>query len=379
MLTQYRLIVQKSDGNKYYPGISGGQILKQFPFACSTANIDIPINSNVAIEHLSPIRCDDVVRLQVCQRMGPDEQIVWIDLFEGRIMSIGHSDSPVNAVELICRGHEEEAVYRAVTVDYSASSATTGTILSALQGSYMSRITDAATSLIDSSNSTTLTSFNVDQDTKYMIDVIKELERLEGYTYRFSVLPSYDSSGNLSAVYGSWQLVPTTPTSKYQLVAGTLRYIQAHFDTSISSLVNDITIYGASGSPQKVGTATDATSQSAYNTRHHIDSDLGLSTDALCNSLASAVKDKFKDPLISGWGVMQLTPEATPGDLVYCKNPDIYVNGEEVDGNYTVKRVVHDLGAATTRIEVGELVDNVIDMISEFYAKDRLNNANFIG
>jgi len=304
--------------------------------------------------------------------------MVWVDMFEGRIMSMGHADSPVNAVELICRGHEEEAVYKAVTADYSASSATTGTIVSLLQGSYMSRITNASPSLIDSSNSTVLTSFNVDQDAKYMIDVIKELERLEGYTYRYSVHPTYDSSGNLSAVYGSWQPVPTSATSKYQLIAGTRRYKQSHFETTVSSLVNDVTIYGASGSPQKVGTANDATSQSSYNTRHHIDTDLGLSTDALCSSLASAVKDKFKDPLVSGYGIMQLTPKAEPGDLVYCKNPNIYVNGEEIDGNYTVKRVVHDLGAATTRIELGELIDNVTYMLGEFYAKNRLNNANFI-
>ncbi|MCM1987753.1 hypothetical protein [Methanococcoides seepicolus] len=75
---------------------------------------------------------------------------------------------------------------------------------------------------------------------------------------------------------------------------------------------------------------------------------------------------------------MPLTSEAELGYLVYCKNSNINVNGEEVDGNYTFKRFVHDLGAATTRIELGELIDNVTDMLGEFYAKNRVNNAIFI-
>jgi hypothetical protein len=372
MLLDLRLIVETKAGNLYYPAITGGQIIKQFPFSCSTANIEIPIDSTVSLAHISPIRCDDVIRVQTCLRADPDESVVYQDCFEGRIMQMSHSDSP-NVVTLTCRGHEEEAVYRAVTSDYSAASTGTGAILTALHGSYMDRVTTGA----NMASGTTLTSYNVDHHSKFMADVIRELEELEGYTYRYSVRPVY-SGGMLSSTEALWQEISTTPTTQYQVISGSRRYIRSTWQTKIDSLVNAVNIYGDNSSTQKTGSDSDSTSQSSYNQRDHIETDLSLSTDALCSAMAEAVVDKFKDPLIAGQCVLQLTPAAEPGDLVHCDVQDVYVEGDPVAGDYVVHRVVHNLSDMTTTLEVGALVENVSDMISEFYAKERLHNTQFI-
>ena len=373
---QIRAIIQKSDGSaSYYPIINDCITNAEYPFSCSVASVELATTSTVQREHLAPIRCDDIIRVQVSEKLTPEQDVTWFDIFEGRIMDI---TSNFDSMRLDCRGHEEELVYRAVTSDYSSSSNTTGTIVDALVSTYLTRITDATTSLIDASNSSTLTAYNVQQNTKYVTDAIKELEELEGYSYRFSVVPHY-TSGLLDAVYASWQPLSSVATQKLKIIESTPRFVNAYFKASISSLVNDVTVYGASGTPQKVGTDTDTISQTAYNTRHHVETDTTLTTDSLCGDLASAILEKFNNPLISGQATVKLCPYVYPGDLVYCKIPSIYVNGSYIDGNYRVVRVQHNVKEDTTVLDLGEIiVSSPWQIVQGFHTKNRLIDSQFI-
>jgi len=369
-----RAIIQKDDGTKYYPVLSSCITNEEYPFTCSVATLSLATNTTVARAHVAPIQCDDVIRVQVSEIIDQSKPAVWQDIFQGRIME---TEARFNALWLNCRGHEEEAIYRIVTSNYTGSSVTTGAILTSVVTSYLTRISD--NSLIDTSDSSTLTSYNVKADTKYVADVIRELEELEDYGYIFSVQPHYDSAGNLDATYASWQPLQDTPTDKLKIVEATPRFISAYFKTSISSLVNDVTVYGASGSPQKVGTSSDATSISEYNTRHHVESDTTLTTDVLCSSLAGAMKNKFKDPLVSGQATVRLCPQIRPGDLVYCKIPSLYVNGSQVNGNYRVVRVSHDVSLDQTTLDLGEVVvSSPWQIVQGFHTKNRLIDSRFI-
>lgn len=371
---EVRATIQKSDGRKYYPVVLECVAEQSYPFSCSVAKIVLAAHDNTHRQHLSQIRNDDIVFIDVNEKILPAGLPGWEHIFSGRIMDI---TSYPSALVLDCRGHEEECVYRAITGNYTKSSTTTGVIVDEIVSSYLTRITDASPSLIETGSA--VTSYNVDLDTKYVIDVIQELEKLESYEYRFSVVPHKDSSGNLDYVFARWQALPTEATPILKIVEGTYRYIGAYFKTSISQLVNDITIYGESGTPQKVGNATDSTSQTNYNIRHHIDTDVTLATDALCAALAGAIGNLYSNPLISGVAVVRLCPSIQCGDMVYCKLPSIYVNGVSVLGEYRVMGISHNTSDDTTTLMLGDTsISDMWQIATATKQKNRLLSAQFI-
>ncbi|MCL7414376.1 MAG: hypothetical protein M8353_12325, partial [ANME-2 cluster archaeon] len=167
--------------------------------------------------------------------------------------------------------------------------------------------------------------------------------------------------------------------SKVKAIQGTDRYRSSWFQDSIDKLVNDVTIFGESGSPQKVGTSTNTTSQDTYNTRDHIDTDLSLGSDSLCSALASAIDTEFKTPIRAGQVFLQLSPDLTPGDLLYCKVPGIYLNGATIDEDLRVVRVSHNTKQNRTTADVGKIFESSYDILESFNNRMRLDNASLIG
>lgn len=378
---EFRVIVQRDNVNKdkYYPKFLSATTNEQYPWTAAQARIEVDTNvSSGTAGYISPIRVGDIIRLQVNVRYSESEKSVWEDLYEGRIEEI-ESEFSVNgnSTFLACVGHSEEVEYSLVTADYSASAATTGTMLEALRALYLDRLSAGQ---IDMTGSTAITSYNVKGKTKYMADVIRQLEQLEGYIYRFHSVRTYDADDNLSTVYASWQPLTSTVSSNLKIIEGTPRFISANFTSSIKSLVNDVTIFGATGTPQKVGTASDATSKTAYDSRYYVETDQSLATDALCSDIAAEILARFKDPIISGRARVTGEVHVEPGDLVYCKIPSLEVNGASIDGNYRVRRVSHSISADAwvTDLDLGEIQLSASDVIVSIRDRMRLNNSNFI-
>lgn len=377
---ELRCIVQRKDGlkNKYYPKIISINITSTFPFTAPTASIEV--NTNISYSttlYMPPIRVDDIVRIQANVQYSSDEVPIYQDIFEGRIMKIESRFGRDNSTILQCRGHAEELLYRAVTADYSAAATTTGAMLSALL-TYLSRLTDDTPSQIDSTNSTSIGNYNIQQDTKYMIDSIREFEALELYNYIFSVDPHYDSDDNLSDVFVSWQPVPTVASATVQIIEGTKRLVSASFSDSLERCVEDVTIYGASGTPQKVGTSIDGSP--AYGTRYHVGTDMSIATNTLCTSVAAAIRDRFGSSMVRGNAEILGDPNIHVGDLIYCKIPSMELNGNTIDGNYRCSRVTHQIGVNgwQTHVDLGELNVTIFDMISGYLVQIRQENANFV-
>ena len=385
MIVDLRLVVQKPTGtkNSFYPAVVSASTIKTHGWSCPQCNVEVVTNTGTGTSgYTSPIRLHDIVRLQVSTRVNASDPKTWRDIFEGRVATQS-SEFTTNGNNTVipCKGHDQTYLYRAITADYSASSTRTGAILQSLLGSYVDTITDDTPSQIDTTASSVLTSYNIKKDTKYMADGVKDLQKLEGWGYILKAVTEYDSDNKLSAVYASWQPISIIASTKVQAIEGTRGFIESSgFDVSAQKLVNDITQYGASGAPQKVGTATDATSQAAYDTRHHVGVDTTLATDALCGDFATIVKDKFKDPLVKGSVTLQGTPNVNEGDLIYTKIPSLELDGASIDGDYRVLRVSHriDAGGWETTLDLGDPINSPVDLQSAFHTANRLTTANLI-
>ena len=376
-----RCVVQRNTAaaDKYYPKIASAYITSTFPYTAPTASIEI--NTNVSHDttlYMPPIRVDDIVRVQANVTYSADEKPVWQDIFEGRLMKIESRFGRDNMTTLQCRGHSEELLYRLVTADYSANATTTGAMLSALMGLYLSHLSDDTPSQIDSVGSTSIGDYNVKQDARYMIDIVRDFEGLEGYDYIFSVDPQYDSDSNLSDVFISWQPVPSTASKTVQIIEGTQRLISANFSDSLEQLVEDVTVYGASGPPQKVGTSIDGSP--GYGTRYHVETEMSIATDALCSDIADAIRNRYGSSIVKGSAQILGDPNIHVGDLIYCKIPSIELNGATVDGDYRCSRVTHQIGTDgwKTYVDLGELTISSFELVAGYLAKFRLENANFV-
>ena len=370
----FRTVVETTDGNKYYPGLITMNSTETFPWTAPVASLSINTNVSTGTSgYMSPIRNDDIIRFQVNTSSGKP---IYQDIFEGRIMSISSSFDGNNITTLQCRGHSEELLYRAITADFGASSDTTGTMIASLVSNYLTRLTGAA--LIDTAGSTSITSYNVQLDTKYLGDVVKDFESLELYSYIFKTVPVYDSNGLLSSVGVSWQAVPSTASTKVQIIEGTPRLISATFTDSIEQVVEDVTVYGISGAPQKVGTSIDGSP--AYNTRYYVTTDTTLLTDSLCDDLSAAIRNRFGDSIIRGKVRILGTMGLSVGDLVYVKIPSLEINGASIDGNYRIKRLTNTISTNGWFIDLdlGEIIEGPADLFAGFHAANRLTDAQFI-
>ena len=367
---EFRLIVQRDSvfKEKYYPKVLSAQTDKTFPWSVPTANILIETNTLEGTSgFISPIRVDDIIRLQVNETWDTEEKSVWIDLFEGRIMSIDTVWNGGNTTTLTCRGHDEECLYTAVDAAVSRTSEKTGVTLDYLFDTFTSRITGET--YVDKTLSTTQTNYNIAADSKYLGDAISELETLEDLSYIFKTVPAYDSENNLSGVEPYWQPVPTgCPISA---IENTHRLINAKFKSSASNLVNDVTIYGDGVS----GTYADATSKTTYNDRYHTYTDTSITAAAQCTALATAIVTKYKDPLVSGT-ITMMGSILDVGDYIYCRIPSLEVDGSTIDGSYRVRRVTHSISSAgwLTSIDVGDVKRGTSDIQLGLLAANRLNN-----
>ena len=375
---ELKCVVQRNNTEKdmYYPKLSSAYITSTFPWSAPTASIEV--NTNVATGtagYMSPIRGDDIVRIQANVQYSTEEKPVYQDIFEGRIMKIESRFGKDNITTLQCRGHSEELLYRISTSDYSAAATTTGAMLAALiNHPYLDRITDAAPSLIDSAASSSIPNFNIQLDTKYMIDVVREFEALELYEYIFSAVPHYDTNDTLSAVYASWQPVASTASKTVQIIEGTPRLINAAFSDSIEQVVEHVTVYGNSVS----GTSIDPSPK--YGTRYHVEVDTNIASAALCTSLADAIRDRFGSSIVRGNAAILGDPNIKVGDLIKCKIPSIEINGSTIDDNYRCTRVTHQINTAgwITYVDLGELNISIYELLAGFMVKERLTSANFI-
>ena len=376
-LIKTRCIVQNKGGtDKYYPKVLRVNTSESFPWSAPVASIEINTHRiGGTAGYMSPIRNDDIVRLQVDVRNNDDEKSVWQDIFEGRVMESESSFGTNNTTTLVCRGHGEEALYRAVTGDYSVAAERTGAMLATLVGLYLSRLTDDT--LIDSTASTSIPNFNIQQDTKFMSDVIREFESLEAYGYIFKVVTNYDSDGDLDTNIVSWQSVPSLST-KVQIIQGTPRLIGARFSKTIENVVEDVKIYGASGTPQKVGVSVDGSPE--YGTRHHRGVDTSIATDQLCTDLSVATRSRFGSGITRGSVTILGDVNVNVGDLIYVKIPSIVIDGSSIDGNYRVKRMSHTIDPRGwfTYLELGDLIETPADILAGVHTKNRLTAANFI-
>lgn len=376
-LLDLRCIIQNKDGtDKYYPKVLSVKTTETIPW--STPIASITINTNLVSGtsgYMSPIRNDDIVRMQVNTRLSDDEKSVWQNIFEGRIMKVIGTWGRDNISTIICRGHGEELIYKSVSADYNPAAIRTGAILVALLGLYNTRLTDDG--LIDTASSTSIPDFNIQGDTKFMSDIVRELESLEAYGYVLKIINTYDSNDDLDASVVSWQPVPSL-SKTVQIIEGTPRLQTAEFEKSIENVVESVKIYGASGTPQKVGTSVDGTP--SYGTRHHVGVDTSVATDQLCEDLAIATRSRFGEGITSGNVRILGGPNISVGDLIYIKIPSLILDGASIDGNYRVKRLSHTINTSGwfTNLDVGELIMTPSDILAGQHTKNRLTAANFI-
>ena len=248
-------------------------------------------------------------------------------------------------------------------------------MLASLVASYLSRLTDD--SLIDTAASTVIPDFNVQQDTKYMSDVVREFESLEAYGYILKIVNSYDGTDDLDTSIVSWQPVPEV-SKTVKIIEGTPRLLSANFEQTIENVVEDVTIYGVHGAPQKVGTSIDGSP--SYGTRYHIGVDLSIATNQLCQDLAIATRSRFGDGILSGTCSILGDPNLSVGDLIPVKIPSIVLDGSSIDGNYRVKRLTNILNNSgwVSRVDLGELIQTPNDILAGVHTKNRLMAANFI-
>lgn len=376
-LLNLKCIVQNKDGSdKYYPKVLSVDTTETIPWSAPMASIDI--NTNIVggtSGYMSPIRNDDIVRLQVNTRSSSSEKSVWQNIFEGRVMKVRGTWGRDNVTTLVCRGHGEELIYKSVSADYDPAAIRTGAILVALLGLYNTRLTNDG--LIDTTASTSIPDFNIQADTKFMSDIVRELESLEAYGYRLKVVNTYDTNDDLSASVVSWQAVPAL-SKTVQIIEGTPRLVWADFEKSIENVVESVKVYGASGTPQKVGSSVDGSPE--YGTRHHVGIDTSVATDQLCEDLAIATRSRFGSGITSGSVRILGDPNINVGDLVYVKIPSLILDGASIDDNYRVRRLSHsiDTGGWFTDLDLGELIQRPSDILAGQHTKNRLTAANFI-
>ncbi len=370
------MVVEAANGNLFYPIVLDFSVTDQYPFSVPVVNIEILTNiASGTSAYISPLRFDNVVRLQANITYSADEKPGWVDFFEGRILDISSAYGRDNVTSIMCKGHANEAGYTLIRADETYSSQATGTILSDVITDYLSRILPGTFE-----TGTVITDYNIKSDQKYVLDVIKEIERLEGYDYRFSVDPSYTLDGRLDTITANWSEFSSVPTEQYKVIEGTSRLISSDFKSGGDAVYNYAIIYGQQTSPQKVGSASNATSISNYDTRYYITSSTGLTTNQLCSDIAAAIVDRYSEPLVTGRVSILFTPEAKPGDLVTTYIQSLEVNGESIDDNFRVVRVQHSgsAGGITTTLDFTNLILDPVDILTDLAVNSRISLQNFI-
>ena len=363
----------------YYPIVISADWSSTYPYSCPVATVKVHTELDSGeTGYMDPIRSGDVIRVQTSTKLASTDDEIWEDAFEGRIENIVPSyKEGDNTTTLQCVGHEHDTNYSMITADEDYSFYNTGEVIDDLIA-YLSRLSDKSPSLIDTTNSTDMDDYNIQDDTRYVADVINDCESVEGWGYRFTTETAY-SSGLYSACYISWQPLSTTAIDSMKVIEGTRRYISGDFQTNMDRLVNDVTVYGGTGT-QVSGSDNDATSISTYGRRRYVYTLKGFTTNYICGLLAEKIVDRWKDPVVIGTVVITGENEVFPGDYVYVKIPSITLQGSSIDGDYLVRAVSHNFSTNGwfTKLDLGEISENASNLLAQLVRQNRLNNSNFV-
>lgn len=373
-VTQFRAVIETDSGLIYPNILSGGINSSSYPFTIPSGSFSI--STSVLGETqlgTSSIRVDNNVRIQMNHKTYVGEIDSWTDIFHGKVTSVSSSFSTRGSVTTVSViGHEQCTTYTTSpaisVVDY-----TSGDIIKLLIPS-MLRLTDE--NFIDTAYSTEFSTYDVKTDAKDVMDVIRNMESLELYTYRFTTRAVYNSDGTLLKVLPIWYRIPEEATNNLQVNEGSRTLLSADFKSHIDKMRNKVTIYGDGVS----GTKEDITSQNNYDVRDYVAVDRSIVTAGTCELLADSYVKRWKDPVITGTVTVRGNPNIVAGDKVRCRIPSIVVNGVSIDGTFLVRKVSHTFGIRgfTTTLILGEVDINMGEIISSFVLSGKRNNLNGI-
>lgn len=229
--------------DKYYPSVVQASTVHSYPFSVPSANIEIITNTSTGTSGFtSPIRADDIVRLQVAIKTKPNQSTVWQDLFSGRIQSIQGTYGNKNTTQLNCVGHIEEADYTFVEADKAYATATDAqTIIGYFINLYKRKLVCDSVYV---KSGISIPAYNAVAWQTNIADVFQEMEKMSGADWFIDCLPTYDSNGNFVNAYVTWQPFSNVVTDEYKIIEGTDRFISADFESSIEDLITYYRCYG---------------------------------------------------------------------------------------------------------------------------------------
>jgi hypothetical protein len=378
---EYRCVVQRNNTqkDKYYPAIVQGTTNEQYPFQVPTCDLEIITNTSGGTSgYMSPIRADDIIRVQVSTKMNPLERTVWEDLFSGTVEEIEGTYGNKNTTSLHCVGHIQEAEWS----DIEETKAWTSTTDAQAVFQYFLSTKSYKRRLAYDANyvrtGITFTNYSTTLNQNTLADVIADMEKYSGKTYRASAVPIYDAQGNLSNLYLGWKPLDTVVTDKYKVIEGTSRYINSTFASSIEDLITRLTVVGSTTNNYKA-TASNATAIAQYGKRSKTDTYSWITSTEGCTTIATNLLDALDDASVVGQATILGTPSAHPGDLVYCKSPSQEVNGAIIDQNMTVYRVSHRFGDTfTTSLNLGSIKKDAYDYIGQFSKEIKTCKKNIV-
>jgi len=364
---QTRLVIEKPvTHEKYYPKVLSASTQSSYPFSISNAAIELVSNARGSTSsYVSQVRFDDIVRLQVSIKYNPNQRTVWQDIFQGRIVDINAEFGTNNNVQLYCLGHEADAETALIEETKAYTSATDARDLLSYFSKYLSRLEYSA-SYADAGVS--LPTYDTTAHQTYVADLFSDMEKVSGFDWAIKTVPTY-SNGNLDKVYLQWKPFPTVPVQQYKVIEGTSRLLNADFSSSGKKVRTAFRMFGESpsGGTQYTGYAEDAALVARYGKRTATETQTWIKSNSLCASIASGVLSGLKTPEVSGQVVLLGTPDAQTCDLVYCKIPSEDLNGEQVNRNFHVYRVQHNITENDfyTTLDVGELRNDFYDYIGQ--------------
>lgn len=396
-IVETRLVVQRDNASKdkYYPKVVSFDTQEAAPFSIPTATIEIITNAQQGTAgYISPVRVDDIIRLQVSTKMNPKEKTVWEDIFEGRVRDITSPYSDKNTSTLFCTGHMGEASTQIVwyDVDFTSVHTVSGLVFKICYEApaLLFRLVYDAT-FFDSGEY--IDYYNCSAYQKYVSDILADLEKLAKYHYFFSVFCTYDANGNLYRPYLRWRHYPTKMTNKYAVIEGSERLLSAEFKSSAEELWNFIRVSGetvtdsqanlntgdvTNTDTQYTGAAKSSLSQAKYGKRGKALTVTGIKSNMLCAKIAASMVTRFKNPIVSGQVKLIGTAKARLGDLVKVKLPSLEINGAYVNKNYHVYKVGHHLDESgyTTTLDFTKIKKTPEDYIADFAKQQRQTAAN---
>jgi ribosomal protein S17E len=387
-ITKTRLIVQRDNvtKDKYYPRVVNATCSYAYPFSIPTATIEIITNVEDATDgYISPVRVDDIIRLQVSTQMSQNEKIVWEDIFEGRVRDISSTYSDKNTSTLFCVGHLGECAFASIDYNKEWSSTTDAKDIIAYlvpmsTTGWLTRI-EYLSDFVDTGAS--IQYLNIVGCQRYVSDVFADLEKLSKYHYYFSIVTMYDNLGNLAHTYLRWRHFPTKITNKYAVIEGSERLISAEFKSSAEELWNYVRVFGetdTTAETQKNGAALSRTSIDKYTYRNKMLTVTGIHSNYLCANIAASIVQRFKNPIVSGQATIIGTASVRLGDLVHVKLPSLEINGAYVDRNYHVYKFTHTISEDkfTTTLDFTKVKKKPEDYIADFAKQSRQDNSNLI-